>query len=607
MVVWKIQGDCIEEERKELPEIKASHIKSYDFEIDDFLPTWVDYGSSSPEDGGRNCCDWERVSCNTTTGHNSLDKEFMKTGLEKFSSLKKLEVLDLSMNYDIDNDILPSLRTLTSLKILDHQSKTFHDLPHLKVLLLKGCNFSGTLPMEGFASFHHLEVLDLSYNSFVGSIPLAIHAISSLRALSFANNELNDSLPDQWLCELKNLHELDLRNNMFDGILLQCFNNLSSLELLDISLNRFTRILPPSLIANLTSLKYIDFSHNKFEGPFLFSSFSNHTKLIVVGLRSDNDKFEVETEEPIDWIPEFQLEVLELSNCNINGHKGHVVPGFLVHKHKLRVVNMNDNSLKGHFPNWLIKNSTNLEVLLLRNNSFGGMPLYRSVNLLELDISGNHMTGAIPDKTPKFFPNISCLDFSRNALSGAIPSSIGDLSELSVLDLSDNKLSGEVPNGLFTNVSHLRILRLSMNKLHGQVLSGNLSMRDIERVHLDNNYFTGEIGTKSMEKLERLSVLDISNNFFTGMIPDWISSMSYLSELVVRNNSFEGQFPYGSTPSSFLDISQNSFFGPIPSCLNLQKNEASSFGWLDSVEDCMFTCYYFLCDSVRKPYMIFCK
>lgn len=69
MVVWKIQGDCIEEERKELPEIKASHIKSYDFEIDDFLPTWVDYGSSSPEDGGRNCCDWERVSCNTTTGH----------------------------------------------------------------------------------------------------------------------------------------------------------------------------------------------------------------------------------------------------------------------------------------------------------------------------------------------------------------------------------------------------------------------------------------------------------------------------------------------------------------------------------------------------------
>lgn len=44
---------------------------------------------------------------------------FSFAGLERLSSLKKLEILDLSLNYDIDNDILPSLSTLTSLKILD--------------------------------------------------------------------------------------------------------------------------------------------------------------------------------------------------------------------------------------------------------------------------------------------------------------------------------------------------------------------------------------------------------------------------------------------------------------------------------------------------------
>ena len=45
-----------------------------------------------------------------------------------------------------------------------------------------------------FASFHHLEVLDLSSNSLVGSIPSAIHALSSLRAVPFAHNNLNGSL-----------------------------------------------------------------------------------------------------------------------------------------------------------------------------------------------------------------------------------------------------------------------------------------------------------------------------------------------------------------------------------------------------------------------------
>ncbi|KAI3510865.1 hypothetical protein L1887_18002 [Cichorium endivia] len=120
-MVCQTQGYCLEEEKKALLEIKASHMKTHDFKMDDFLPTWVDYG---------NCCDWERVSCNTTTGHvtelslyrlrgsklwplnvslflhfkelrnlnlsyDFLDKEIIKTGFERLSSLKKLEILQL--------------------------------------------------------------------------------------------------------------------------------------------------------------------------------------------------------------------------------------------------------------------------------------------------------------------------------------------------------------------------------------------------------------------------------------------------------------------------------------------------------------------------------
>ncbi|KAL4559895.1 hypothetical protein LXL04_032041 [Taraxacum kok-saghyz] len=621
-VILEIKGDCIKEERKALLEIKASYIKSFDSEIDQILPTWVDDGSSTP--GDDDCCGWERVSCNTTTGHiielslyhlgeywgngsrlwplnvslflhfkelrnlslshDLLDKESMKTGLERLSSLKKLEVLDLSFNYDIDNDILQSLKTLTSLRILDlsHASLNgnfptnelshltnleeldlsnnhLNDTPHiqdflnlfdLEVLLLNNNGFTGAIPTEAFTSFHNLRVLDLGYNNFFGSIPLAIQTLSSLQAVSIAYNQLNGSLSDHGFCKSKNLIELDLSGNMIDGTLPQCIKNLSSLKLLDISLNRFSGILGPSLFANLTSLKYIDFSHNMFQGSFSFSSFSNHTKLEVVRFRSDNDKFEVETEEPVGWIPMFQLEVLVLRNCNINRLKGRVVPGFLLHQHKLQELDMSHNSLRGQFPNWLNKKNT---------------------NMAKLDMSGNQMTGSIPDGIPNFFPFINHLNLSTNALSGAIPSSFGDLSELYTLDLSDNQLSGEVPKGLFTNLSYLEVLKLSKNKLHGQVLSGNLSWsRYLLGVYLDSNHFTGKIGIKRIERLEQFHVLDISNNYFTGMIPGWISNMSDLTELLLRNNNFEGQFPCGTTPFSFLDISQNSFSGPIPSCLNLQ-------------------------------------
>ncbi|KAJ0794624.1 putative non-specific serine/threonine protein kinase [Helianthus annuus] len=61
-----------------------------------------------------------------------------------------------------------------------------------------------------------------------------------------------------------------------------------------------------------------------------------------------------------------------------------------------------------------------------------------------------------------------------------------------------------------------------------------------------------------------LQLLDISNNFFTGFNPCWISNIT---------TSFE---PVGSL--LFLDISQNSFSGPIPSCLISQSLEHLHLG-----------------------------
>ncbi|CAI9267410.1 unnamed protein product [Lactuca saligna] len=406
----------------------------------------------------------------------SLRVTFLFVACNILLRLKRLESINLSGN-NFHKSIISCLTALPSLKILD---------------LSLSSSLGSYFPVQAYASFRYLEVLDLSYNSFVGSAPSPIQALSSLRALSFTYNKLNASLPDHGLCELKNLIELDLSYNMMHGSLPQCFNNLSSLKLLGVSSNQFSGILVPSLIANLTSLEYIDFSHNTFKGSFSFSSFSNHSKLEVIRFLSNNENFEVETKEPIGWIPMFQLQILKLSNCNMK-----MPPGLLLHQHKLRRIDMSQNSLEGQFPNWLIKNNINLELLNLTHNFFGSMPLYRNANMRWLDMPGNHMIGIIPDSIPRFFPNMLHLNLYMNALSGVISSSIGELSKLWILDLSGNELSGEVPKGLFTNIPRLGFLKLSRNKLHGEVLSGNLRWGNIQGVYLDSNHFTGEIGIKS--------------------------------------------------------------------------------------------------------------
>ncbi|GMQ08996.1 hypothetical protein CsSME_00052517 [Camellia sinensis var. sinensis] len=58
-------GGCLEGERRGLLEFK-DFLKSNGADADRILPTWVE----KPADHHLNeCCDWERVTCDPTTGH----------------------------------------------------------------------------------------------------------------------------------------------------------------------------------------------------------------------------------------------------------------------------------------------------------------------------------------------------------------------------------------------------------------------------------------------------------------------------------------------------------------------------------------------------------
>ena len=115
---------------------------------------------------------------------------------------------------------------------------------------------------------------------------------------------------------MKKLEELDLSRNSFEGTLPHCLKNLTSLQLLDLSKNHFKGNIS-SLIAGLTSLKHIDLSYNFFEGLFSFDTFANHSKLEFVRIIRDSKKLGIETENS-RWVTLFQLEFLVLYSCTLN-------------------------------------------------------------------------------------------------------------------------------------------------------------------------------------------------------------------------------------------------------------------------------------------------
>ncbi|KAL7616926.1 hypothetical protein Lser_V15G01259 [Lactuca serriola] len=415
------QGDCVEEERKALLEIKASHMKSYDSEIDHFLPTWVDYGSSTPGDGGNNCCDWEMINCSTTTGHvtelslynlrgvedvymDDESKLWPLNRLERLSSLKKLEVLDLSGNHDIDNDIIPSLKTLASLKVLDlsdtslngnFPTNEFAALENLEMLDLSYCGFNGTFEIPGserVSVLRKLKTLNLAGNRFNESIIRSLNTLSSLTSLDLSHSLMSGPFPAQGVrvgdishislndsslavaefAALENLETLDLSYCGFDGTLQiqgsERVSILRKLKSLNLAGNWFNESIITSL-SILSSLTNLDLSYNQMSGSFPAQELSHLTNLEELDL----------SETGLNGAPNIQacktlsklkrLKSINLSDNNFNKS----IISCLSALPSLKILDLSHSfSWGSSFPVQEIFTLPDLEVLFLRDNGFNG-------------------------------------------------------------------------------------------------------------------------------------------------------------------------------------------------------------------------------------------
>jgi Leucine-rich repeat (LRR) protein len=88
------------------------------------------------------------------------------------------------------------------------------------------------------------------------------------------------------------------------------------------------------------------------------------------------------------------------------------------------------------------------------------------INLEELDISNNNISGALPAKI-RHLQNLRVLNASNNKMTG-VPAEVGQLKKLEILDLSNNRLTG-LPYEL-GNLKNLKTLNLSGNNYARQDL-----------------------------------------------------------------------------------------------------------------------------------------
>eukprot|EP00957_Ditylum_brightwellii_P203476 15334768-Ditylum_brightwellii.AAC.1 len=188
------------------------------------------------------------------------------------------------------------------------------------------------------------------------------------------------------------------------------------------------------------------------------------------------------------------------------------IPHELGQLKSLHTLVLSENEIRGRIPHE-VSDLPKLEKINLANNLITGtVPSFASEVLGSVDLSGNLLTGHLPEDFGVGHPLMKLYDVMKNSISGTIPASVLEMTNLQTLSLTRNAFSGLIPKGLGT-LQYLRFL------------------------YLDNNYFVGPIPAD-------LAHLDVKNvnggaleevwlqeNMLSGTVPAALAAASKLVDL----------------------------------------------------------------------------
>ncbi|GMI81150.1 hypothetical protein HRI_001784300 [Hibiscus trionum] len=199
---------CLEEESVALSQLKpffpfidytvAVERPRLDYHFDEDYDSSVeeDYYSVEEKESSLDCCKWDRVECNPTTGR--VIKLFLPFPTRRNDFFRDHWYLNASL---------------------------FLPFEELKNLSLSGNRIAGCVADQGFerlsSRLNKLEILDLSFNYFNDTILASISELSSLKSLILRGNEimtLNHNNGIKMLSKLNNLEVLDLSSNFLEAL-----------------------------------------------------------------------------------------------------------------------------------------------------------------------------------------------------------------------------------------------------------------------------------------------------------------------------------------------------------------------------------------------------
>ncbi|KAI3748949.1 hypothetical protein L6452_12411 [Arctium lappa] len=393
--------------------------------------------------------------------------------LQSQRELRDLDISNTNILAPLPHLFWRSFPNLTYLDMSQNhiQGTLFGVPPTVDTLILSSNNFTGPLP--DLSNGSNLKALDLSYNSFVGSLhSLCPYDRNWIVLLSLGNNHLTGVVPECWV-NWPLLEILNLENNNLSGEIPRTLGFLPQLYSLNMRGNKLSGRLPASL-TYLTGLVLLQLGRNELVGfipTWLGTELSSLTSL---DLRSNN--FDGNIPQELCYLT--KIHILDLAHNNLSGNIPRCFNNFaaLSGKESDQVVSYAFGS-----------NRTNPYLVSESLVMKGREDIYNSILglVMMIDLSSNNFVGHIPSELT-VLQELKSLNLSRNQLTGRIPEKIGDMKSLESFDLSMNKLSGELPMSL-SSLSFLSNFNASNNNFTGRIPSSTQLQTCDESSFFGNN------------------------------------------------------------------------------------------------------------------------
>ncbi|XP_061416392.1 toll-like receptor 7 [Lethenteron reissneri] len=410
--------------------------------------------------------------------------------------LKRLEVLDLSFNYEPGHyfkelNLSSHFAALTSLKKLmikgyvferleDSQIDVLHNLSHLTSLDL-GINFINHLDLAIFKTMSGLSSIFLSQNQISPPVEkrgegLKFGLDESQQVPGIERIILDDrthSITSAKYEECKSYGKLlDLSVNNIFFINPMQFKGAEDVHCLNLSTNAIGQTLNGSEFVNLPNLKYLDLSFNRLD-LFHSSALTELKSLEVLDLSYNRHYFSMDgIVHNINFIS--NMTSLRKLNLGWNGIKS-LGPTRIIRSHTLTDLYFDGNNLNvlwedGNENNYnVFENLTHIKVLNISYNNLNSIPngsvLLHLRNIQELIASHNHLNN-FPWDELRYMANLSVLSLDHNHLD-ALPISLLDFNiSITKLSISHNHLT-TISRYFLLHAPSLAILDVSYNKIAG--------------------------------------------------------------------------------------------------------------------------------------------